>query len=122
MGPDQNERDSSERRAIVTGGASGLGAEMGTALVAAGYQVGIMDLDRAQAEAFCSRLGNAVPLVANVSDNVAVEAAFAEFGEAPDLLINNAGIVRVGPLHEQSVADYCQRTVTFRDNQCPSNI
>jgi NAD(P)-dependent dehydrogenase (short-subunit alcohol dehydrogenase family) len=46
--------------------------------------------------------------VASVSDNAAVEAAFAQFGEAPDLLINNAGIVRIGPLHEQTVSDYTQ--------------
>ncbi|HAU01950.1 MAG TPA: short-chain dehydrogenase, partial [Porticoccaceae bacterium] len=62
------------RRAIVTGGASGLGADMATALVAAGYQVGVMDLDRERTEAFCSLLGNSVPLVASVSDSVAVEA------------------------------------------------
>ena len=36
------------RRAIVTGGASGLGADMAKALVAAGYHVGVMDLDRDQ--------------------------------------------------------------------------
>ena len=46
--------------------------------------------------------------MASVSDNAAVEAAFAQFGEAPDLLINNAGIVRIGPLHEQTVSDYTQ--------------
>ncbi|MBT5798029.1 MAG: SDR family oxidoreductase [Porticoccaceae bacterium] len=96
------------RRAIVTGGASGLGSDMASALISAGYQVGVMDIDREQTEATASRLGNAIPLVASVSDNAAVEAAFAQFGEAPDLLINNAGIVRIGPLHEQTVSDYTQ--------------
>ena len=96
------------RRAIVTGGASGLGSDMVSALISAGYQVGVMDIDREQTEATASRLGNAIPLVASVSDNAAVEAAFAQFGEAPDLLINNAGIVRIGPLHEQTVSDYTQ--------------
>lgn len=96
------------RRAIITGGASGLGADMAAALAAAGYQVGIMDLDRQQTETTASRLGNAIPLMASVSDSDAVEAAFAEFGETPDLLINNAGIVRTGPLHEQAVSDYTQ--------------
>ena len=96
------------RRAIVTGGASGLGSDMASALISAGYQVGVMDIDREQTEATASRLSNAIPLVASVSDNAAVEAAFAQFGEAPDLLINNAGIVRIGPLHEQTVSDYTQ--------------
>ena len=96
------------RRALVTGGASGLGSDMASALISAGYQVGVMDIDREQTEATASRLGNAIPLVASVSDNAAVEAAFAQFGEAPDLLINNAGIVRIGPLHEQTVSDYTQ--------------
>jgi NAD(P)-dependent dehydrogenase (short-subunit alcohol dehydrogenase family) len=96
------------RRAIVTGGASGLGSDMASALISAGYQVGVMDIDRGQTEATASRLGNAIPLVASVSDNAAVEAAFAQFGEAPDLLINNAGIVRIGLRHEQTVSDYTQ--------------
>jgi NAD(P)-dependent dehydrogenase (short-subunit alcohol dehydrogenase family) len=81
---------------------------MASALISAGYQVGVMDIDREKTEATASRLGNAIPLVASVSDNAAVEAAFAQFGEAPDLLINNAGIVRIGPLHEQTVSDYTQ--------------
>jgi NAD(P)-dependent dehydrogenase (short-subunit alcohol dehydrogenase family) len=96
------------RRAIVTGAASGLGAEISAALVAAGYQVGIMDLDKLQTETTARALGNAIPLIGSVSDSAQVEAAFAEFGEAPDLLINNAGIVRIGPLHEQTVEDYTQ--------------
>ena len=89
------------RRAIVTGGASGLGSDMASALISAGYQVGVMDIDREQTEATASRLGNAIPLVASVSDNAAVEAAFAQFGEAPDLLINNAGRLNkfCNPIH-----------------------
>ena len=38
------------RRAIVTGAAAGLGADMAEALVAAGYHVGIMDISKQQTE------------------------------------------------------------------------
>ena len=97
------------RRAIVTGAAAGLGADMAEALVAAGYHVGIMDLNQQQTEETAARIGGStVPLVANVSDPDAVQAAFNQFGEAPDLLINNAGIVRFGPLHEQPIEDFRQ--------------
>ena len=97
------------RRAIITGGAGGLGADMAAALIDQNYLVGIMDIDLQQTEACAARLGaNCVPLVANVSDSQAVAGAFKHFGEAPDLLINNAGIVRFGPLHEQPIDAYRQ--------------
>ena len=97
------------RRAIITGGASGLGADMAAALINQNYFVGIMDINRQQTEERAARLGtNCLPLIASVSDPQAVEAAFEIFGEAPDLLINNAGIVRFGRLHEQSIDAYRQ--------------
>ena len=48
----------------------------------------------------------AVPLVADVADEPAVERALDAFGAVPDLWVNNAGIVRFGPLLDQSVSEW----------------
>lgn len=94
------------KTAIVTGAGSGIGAEIAAHLCANGYRVGVLDISEAMASATAGRLENAQPLVADVIDADSVDAAFAAFGEALDLLVNNAGIVRFGPLEEQSPQDY----------------
>jgi len=93
------------KQAIVTGGAGGLGADIATRLDANGYRVGVLDLTAESVEAAAEQLSNGVGLVADVRDSSSVEQALAEFGETPDLLVNNAGIVRFGAFHEQSVKD-----------------
>jgi NAD(P)-dependent dehydrogenase (short-subunit alcohol dehydrogenase family) len=95
------------KSAIVTGAANGIGAAIASALSGRGYRVGVMDLDRAAVEARAEEIGyDAVALTADVSDAAAVAAAFDQFGDAPDLVVNNAGIVRFGPLAEQSISDF----------------
>ena len=51
-------------------------------------------------------LRNATALCADVRDAAAVAAAFDALGTCPDLVVNNAGIVRFGSLVEQSVEDF----------------
>ena len=94
------------KTAIVTGAGQGLGADIAARLAAFGYRVGVLDVDAGQAEATAAGLSGAVPLSADVTDPAAVTAALEAFGETPDLLVNGAGIVRFGLLHEQSVEDY----------------
>ena len=48
---------------------------------------------------------NAVGIEADVTSQQ-IAAAFEAFGETPDLLVNNAGIVRFGAMEAQSVQDY----------------
>ena len=96
------------KHAIVTGGGHGLGQEIATTLDQNGYRVGVVDINKEQAETTVKSLNNGVALVANVADEGSVEEAFSKFGENPDLLVNGAGIVRFGPLNEQSVEDYRQ--------------
>ncbi len=94
------------RQAIVTGAASGIGAAIAAALGEHGYRVGLFDRDGAAAEAMASSIAGAVGIAADVTDEAAVHAAFVRFGETPDLVVNNAGIVRFGPLADQSVDDF----------------
>ncbi len=94
------------KTAIVTGGAAGLGADIAKVLTDNHYRVGIIDLGADRVERAAAELPGAVGIEADVSSPEQVEAAFAAFGEVPDLLVNNAGIVRFGGLEEQSVQDY----------------
>ena len=45
-------------------------------------------------------------LVADISDEGSVEAALDMFGGAPNLVVNNAGIVRFGPLIDLAFEDF----------------
>jgi glucose 1-dehydrogenase len=86
--------------ALVSGGDSGIGAEVCRVLAAAGAAVGINYYkDAAAADALRDEIGRtggrAIPLKADVSDETAVEAMFERFaGEAGrvDIVVANAGI------------------------------
>lgn len=58
------------------------------------------------ARAIAAELGNAVALPCDVTDEVAVDAALATLGATPELLVNNAGIVKFGHLLDISVQDF----------------
>ena len=91
-------------RAIVTGGGQGIGAEIVRGLVAAGYWVGVLDQNATAAESLVTELGSSEVLPVDVSDQSAVANAIQGFGTL-NLLVNNAGIVRFGPLLDQSADD-----------------
>jgi len=95
-----------ERLALVTGGGSGIGAAIARAASRAGYRVAIMDAQADTAAAMARELGNAVALPCDVTDELAVDAALATLGATPDLLVNNAGIVKFGHLVDMSVKDF----------------
>ena len=95
------------RTAVITGGgAAGLGADVARRLSEAGYRVGIFDLGADRVAQTASELDNAVGIEADVTSPEQIAAAFEAFGETPDLLVNNAGIVRFGAMEAQSAQDY----------------
>jgi NAD(P)-dependent dehydrogenase (short-subunit alcohol dehydrogenase family) len=97
------------RWAVVTGAGNGIGAVIARQAVKAGYLVGAWDTDGVALSALAAELGQeCVPAVVDVSDAAAVEAAAAALPEAPALLVNNAGVVRFGPLLELSADDWRQ--------------
>ena len=84
--------------AIVTGGASGLGAATARALAAKGAKVTIFDLNADKGEALAAEIGGRFASV-NVADEPAVSAAMDAAAEAHGvarILVNCAGIGTVG--------------------------
>ena len=82
--------------AIVTGGASGIGAGIVERFLVEGAQVVIADVERDRGEAFAATLGaDAVFRLTDVSDpdqvGALVAAAVGTFG-ALDVMVNNAGV------------------------------
>ncbi|MGA2042599.1 MAG: SDR family NAD(P)-dependent oxidoreductase [Roseiarcus sp.] len=88
--------DLSGRRALVTGGARGIGAAIVRALAGAGVRVAIADLDIAAAQALAAGIGGGAAAVAiDVRDRASSEAAFATaIGQLGglDILCANAGV------------------------------
>lgn len=95
---------SDSRVALVTGGAKGIGAEVGARLAAAGHTVLLADLDLDAAGATAQQLrdagGRASAIALDVGRPESVAAVFAqverEHGRC-DILVNSAGIAKVFP-------------------------
>jgi len=84
--------------ALVTGGASGLGAATAQRLAALGAKVAVVDINQAAAEAMAARIGG-VGIACDVSDATSGEAAFAAARAAHGpvrILVNCAGVGTAG--------------------------
>jgi NAD(P)-dependent dehydrogenase (short-subunit alcohol dehydrogenase family) len=94
------------RKALVTGGASGIGEHTVRVLHNAGAGVFIADLNRDAAEKLAASLGErATAVQLDVTDPQSVTAVFGGL-QALDILVNNAGIGHVGGLEETELADW----------------
>jgi NAD(P)-dependent dehydrogenase (short-subunit alcohol dehydrogenase family) len=82
---------------VVTGGARGIGAAIAATALARGYRVTVLDLDVSGAPA------GVEAVACSVTDEAAVDAALHAAG-TPDVVVNNAGIVRFGPLTDLDVS------------------
>ncbi|MGZ4507348.1 MAG: 3-hydroxybutyrate dehydrogenase [Blastococcus sp.] len=83
------------RRALITGGASGIGRACAVRLAAAGAAVVVVDRDGKAAEQVAAEVGGTAVAV-DLSDLSAVDALDLDV----DILVNNAGLQHVAPLHE----------------------
>lgn len=102
-----------QRTALVTGAGRGIGAEIARRLASDGFNIAAIDLDKAGLEALTAELTaaghRAIGIVADISDEVAVEAAVARTADElgpPVVVVNNAGIIRDNLLFKMTVSDW----------------
>jgi NAD(P)-dependent dehydrogenase (short-subunit alcohol dehydrogenase family) len=108
------------RSALVTGAGTGIGRAIALRLARDGWAVAVNDVEPDRADAVAAEvmaLGvRGVAVVADVGDREAARRMVAETMAtlgAVDLLVNNAGVCRLGALAEFSEADW---RATFRVN------
>lgn len=89
------------RRALVTGGASGIGAAIVRHLSARGARVIVADRDAESAEHLAQEIGGQAWVV-DLSNTRALEGPRLDV----DILVNNAGVQRISPIEEFDPADF----------------
>jgi len=102
----------STRVAVITGASSGIGEATARSLVRDGLKVALLARRGDRIDALAAELGDAaLAIAADVTDREAVVAAAervrAELGPAA-VLVNNAGVMLLGPFSSEQRADYRQ--------------
>ncbi len=100
----------STRVAVITGASSGIGAATARALAADGYKIALLARRMDRIEAIAQELANgSIAIQADVTDRKSLLAAAQrvqdELGGA-DVLMNNAGIMLLGPFSTTQHQDY----------------
>ncbi|MCX6206184.1 MAG: SDR family NAD(P)-dependent oxidoreductase [Bacteroidetes bacterium] len=102
-----------EKRAFITGAASGLGRALSLELAQDGWTIGMSDINMEQLAAAASEVqasgGKAMTFHLDVSDKVeykSVADAFLEQAGGIDLLFNNAGVGDGGAFEEYALENY----------------
>ncbi len=96
--------------AVVTGASQGIGLATSRALVASGARVAGLARSADRLDQLAEALGDAfTPVVCDVTDadatREAIDGVAADLGRL-DVLVNNAGLGRFGPVDEMSEADW----------------
>jgi NADP-dependent 3-hydroxy acid dehydrogenase YdfG len=97
------------RSALVTGASRGIGAAIAAALAGAGARVALVARDQAALGQMAKRLAGSIAVPCDLTDdaavNAAVESVRAAFGDAPDIIVNDAGLWLPSRVAEAKAAD-----------------
>ncbi|WP_438352674.1 SDR family oxidoreductase [Microbacterium sp. CJ88] len=100
----------SGRVAVITGASSGIGAATAKALAAQGYRVALLARRVDRLDELAREIGEAaVAIEADVTDRKSLVAAATKVEEVfggTDVLVNNAGIMLLGPFSSEQHDDY----------------
>jgi NADP-dependent 3-hydroxy acid dehydrogenase YdfG len=104
------------RVAVITGASSGIGEATARALAADGHRVALLARRVDRIQTLTEDIGeSAVAIEADVTERDSIAAAAdrvqADLGGA-DILINNAGVMLLGPFSEEQESDYRQMIET----------
>jgi NAD(P)-dependent dehydrogenase (short-subunit alcohol dehydrogenase family) len=91
--------------ALITGGASGIGARTSRIFTQAGASVIIADIDSAKAEALATELPGSRAIHCDITSEESVKHVFQQVPHL-DILVNNAGIGLVGGVTETELSDW----------------
>jgi len=104
---------------LITGGSRGLGLELARAFLRKGARVAICARDPEELEAAVADLGQiggtVVALTCDLTDQAQVDVLVSAVQEqlgSVDVLVNNAGVIAVGPLEEMRLADFEEAMAT----------
>ena len=105
------------RTAIVTGASKGIGAEIARQLAKAGGRVALASRDKPLLDQVARGIGDsAIAVECDITDRQSVAAAGTrlrqEFGGAPDIIVNNAGLFRVAAIDEMKPEDFIASITT----------
>ena len=116
----QTQDDLTGEVALVTGSSRGLGLLIATELARRGCRLLLCARDGAELERAADRLRSTGAEVATVTCDVTHEESAGELVDAArehygrlDILVSNAGIIRVGPVQSTSPADYEEALATM---------
>lgn len=96
-----------DKVALITGGASGIGAATARRLASAGASVIVADLNEAAAKALAGELPGAKAVTMDVTSSASIAAGIQGLSRL-DILVNNAGIGLVGGIAETGEADFAR--------------
>ena len=85
------------KRVLVTGGGTGLGADLARSFAATGAEVVVCGRRREPLDAVAASAPGVRAIVADVTDEASVDALFAEAGQV-DVVVANAGVAASAPL------------------------
>lgn len=92
---------------VVTGGGNGIGAVIARFAAAAGWRVGVWDVDLDAARGVAASLGGeSTASRVDVTDEASVQEALEQLPDVPSAVVNNAGTVRFGPLLDLARQDW----------------
>ena len=95
-----------DKKAIITGGGSGIGAAICRRFAAEGASITILDCDADAGQGVADTLGGQF-IQCDVADEQSVMTVFSQLKDsAPDILVNNAGIAHVGEIATTCPEDF----------------